>query len=177
MARRHEQHEFVAADDDLEEAGLRWTEGQRTEIEAPLLDFDGDLAGRNTTHVNGDVRHALSELRHQRQQRVDGGFVGADQHAPPAQVAQLAHRRLGLFGEPDQSLSVVLQDAAGVGQRAALRRAIEQLLPKVVLEPLDRLTDGRLRAVDLGGGARETAFLSDGQEDAKGGQIHKYYLL
>ena len=45
-------------------------------------------------------------------------FVGADEHAAAPQVAQLAHRRLGLLGQPHQPLRVVLQHAAGLGERA-----------------------------------------------------------
>ena len=52
---------------------------------------------------------------------MDGRFVRADEHAAAAQIAKLAHRRLGLFGEPHEPLAVVLQHLAGVGQRPGLR--------------------------------------------------------
>ena len=119
----------------------------------------------------------LAEARHQRQQRVDGRFVGADEHAAAPQVAQLAHRRLGFFGEPHEALAVVLQHAPGVGQRAALRRPIEELLAQVVLEAADRLADRRLGAVHLGRGARKAALFGDGEKDPEGGQVHKFCLL
>ena len=112
--------------------------------------------------------NSLAEARHQRQQRVDGRLVGANQHAPAAQIAQLAHRRLGFLGQPHQPLPVVLQHPAGVGERAALRRSVEQLLAELVLETPHRLADGRLRAVHLGGGARETALVGHGQKDLAG---------
>ena len=118
--------------------------------------------------------HALPEARHQRQQRVHGGLVGADQHAAAPQVAQLAHGRFGLLRQPDEPLPVVLQHPPRVGQRAALRRSVEQLLAEVDLEPPDRLADGGLGAVHLGRGAREAALLGDGEKDPQRGQVHKY---
>ena len=106
-----------------------------------------------------------------------GRFVGADEHAAAPQVAQLAHRRLGLLGEPHEPLPVVLQHAAGVGQRAALRRPVEQLLAEIVFEPPHGLADGRLGAVHLGRGARKAALLGDGEEDPQGCEIHKYDVI
>ena len=168
MRRRHEQHELVAADGDLEQPCLGRAERQRAEVEAALLHLDRNLPRRHAAHVDGDVGNALPEARHQRQQRVHGRLVGADQHAAAAQVAQLAHRRFGLLGEPHEPLPVVLQHAARVGQRAALRRAVEQLLAEVGFETPDGLADGRLRAMHLGGGARKAALLGDGQKDPQG---------
>ena len=89
-----------------------------------------------------------------------GGFVGADEHAAAPQIAQLAHRRLSFLCEPHEALTVVLEHAARVGQRAAFRRAVEQVLTQVVLEAPDRLADRRLRAMDLGRGAGEAALLA-----------------
>ena len=120
---------------------------------------------------------AAAEPPDQRQQRVDGGFVRADEHAAAPQVAQLAHGRFGLLGQPHEPLPVVLEHLAGVGQRARLRRAVEQLLAEVDFEPADGLAHGGLRAVHLGRGPRETALLGDGQEGLQGGDIHKLSLL
>ena len=60
----------------------------------------------------------------------------------------------------------------GLGQRAGLRRAVEQLLAEVDLEPPDRLADGRLGAVHLGGGAREAALLGHGEKHLQRGEVH-----
>ena len=99
-------------------------------------------------------------------------FVGADQHAAAPQVAQIAHRRLGFLGEPDEPLPVVLEHPARLGQRAGLRRSIEQLLAQIGFEPPHRLADRRLGPVDLGRRAREAALLGDGEKDLQRGQIH-----
>ena len=77
------------------------------------------------------------------------------------------------FSEAHEPLPVVLQDAPGVGQRAALRRPIEELLAELVLEALDRLADRRLRPVHLRRRARKAALLGHGQKDPQGGQVHK----
>ena len=90
------------------------------------------------------------------------------EHAPAAQVAEFAHRRLGLLGQPDQPLAVVLEHPPGVGQGAALRRAVEQLLAQVVLQPADGLADRGLGPVHLRGGARKAALFGDRQEDLAG---------
>ena len=141
-------------------ARLGRVERQRAEVEAALLHLDGDLARRHAADVDRDLRVAAARNR-----AISGSSVctaaslAPIEHAPAPQVAQLAHGRLGLLGEPHEPLAVVLQHPAGLGQRAVLRRAVEQPLAELVLEPAHRLADGRLRAVHLGRGAREAALL------------------
>ena len=161
----------------FEQAFFGRMECQRAEVEAPLLDFDRDLPSRDTADVDRDVRETAAEPANQRQQRVDGRFVGADQHASPPQVAQLAHGRFGLLGQAHEPLPVVLEHLAGIGQGAGLRGAIEQLLAEVDFQAADGLADRGLGAVDLGRGPRETALLGHGQEGLQGGNIHKFVLL
>ena len=172
MLRMHEQHELVAADGNLEQPRFRRMERQRAEVEAALLHLDGDLPRRHAADVDRDVREALAEPPDERQQRVHGGLVGADQHAPALQIAELAHRGLGFLGQPHEPLAVVVQHLAGVGQRAALRGSIEQLFAQIDFEAPDRLAHGRLRAVHLGGGAREAALLGHGEKRLQRGDIH-----
>ena len=108
---------------------------------------------------------------------MDGRLVGADEHASPAQIAQLAHGRLGLFREAYEPLAVVLQNLSGVGERAGLRRPIEELLAEIEFEPSHGLTDCRLRPVHFGGSPRETAFLGDGEKGLQCGNVHKNGLF
>ena len=92
-----------------------------------------------------------AEVLEQRQHDVDRRFVGADQHAPALQVAQVADRGIRLLRQPHQPLRVVEEHAPGFGQLAVLRRSVEEALAEVVLEALDGLADGGLRAVQPGG--------------------------
>ena len=173
---RHEQNELVAADGHLEQPGLDRMKRQRAEVEAPLLHFDRDLSRGHAADVDGDVGILLAKARDERQQGVHGRLVGADQHAAAPQVAQFAHGRLRLLGEPHEAAAVVLQHAAGVGQRAVLRRPVEERFAEAGLEAPDGLADGGLGAVHFGGGAREAALLGDGQEDRQSLHVHKWCL-
>ena len=82
---------------------------------------------------------------------MDRRFVGADEHAPALQIAQVADRRVGLLRQAHQPLRVVEEHAAGLGELAVLRGAVEQALAEVVFEPPDGLADGRLGPVQPGG--------------------------
>ena len=105
-----------------------------------------------------------------------GRLVGPDEHAPAAQVAQLAHGLLGFLRQPHQPLRVLAQHAAGLGERPLLGRSIEQALAQLVLQAPDGLAHRRLRAVQLGGRPRETALRRHGQEHLELGQIHAIHL-
>jgi hypothetical protein len=137
----------------------------RTAVASELL---RDLPGRHSSDVKRDIGHLLPEARHQRQQGVNGRFVRADEHTAPAQIAKLAHGRLGFLSQPDESLAVVLEDAPGVRERPALRRPVEQLLTEVSLQAANRLTHGGLGAMDTDGGARKAPLLGDRQKHSKG---------
>ena len=119
----------------------------------------------NAPHVDLNLRMRVAEAVDERQQRVHRAFVRADEHAAAAQVAQLADGLLGFFREAHQPLRVVAQHAAGLGQRALLRRSVEQPLAELVLEPPDGLADGRLGPMQLGRGPRKAALGRDGQKD------------
>ena len=91
-----------------------------------------------------------AEALDQRQQRVHGRLVGADEHAAAPQIAQLAHRRLGLLGEPHAAAARSPAAARPASVSVPfLRRAVEQPLAELVLEPPDGLADRRLGAVQL----------------------------
>ena len=141
------------------------------------MDFDGDLPRGNAPDVDRDLGQALPEASHQRQKGMDGSFVRADEHAAALEVAELAHRRLGFFREPNQPLPIILEHTPGIGERPALRRPVEQLLAELALQTPDRLTDGRLRPVHPRRGAREAALLRHRQEDVQRRQVHKIFLL
>ena len=69
--------------------------------------------------------------------------------------------RFGLLRQAEQPLGVVAEQAAGVGQGGVLGGAVEQPLADALLEPADRLADGRLGPVQLHGGPGEAPFGGD----------------
>jgi hypothetical protein len=99
----------------------------------------------------------FAEPRHDRQHHVHGGFVGAHEDPPPPQVAQLAHRGIGLLRQAHQPLGVVEQHPARLGEPAILGRPVEQLLAELLLEPAHGLAHRRLRPPQPRGGLREAA--------------------
>ena len=172
--RRRQHHELVVAQANRAEPALGGREREHAEVEAALLHFDADLARRDASDVELDARVLLAEALDQRQEHVDRGLVGADEDPAALEVAQVADRRFGLFGEPHQTLRVVEEHPAGLGELAVLGRAIEEPLAEVVLETADRLADRRLRAMQARGGAREAALRGDGQKDLKLCEIHGF---
>ena len=172
MRRRNEQHELVAADRHLEQPLFRGVKCEGAEVETALLDLNGNLAGRHAAHVGRDVGVALAEPGDERQQRVDRRLVRADEHPAAAQVAQVAHGRFGFFSQAHEPMAVVLEHLARFGERAGLRRPIEQLLAELGFEPPDGLAHRGLRPMHLGGRAREASLLGHGQEDLQGIQVH-----
>ena len=62
--------------------------------------------------------------------------------------------------------------AAGVGRHQLLGAAVDQLLADLALQALDRQRDGRLRPVELFGGARKAALADDRGEDLQRVELH-----
>jgi hypothetical protein len=85
----------------------------------------------------------------ERQDGVDRGFVGANQHTAAAQVAQIPDGSFRFLGQSQQPLRVIAQEPSGVGQRRILGRAIEQTLADALFEPPHRLAHCRLCTVQL----------------------------
>ena len=147
-------------------------ERQDAELEAALRDLDGNLPRGNPPDVHLDLGVLAPEPRDQRQQCVNGRFVRADEDAPALQIAQLAHRGLGLFAQPHQPMRIVQEKPAGLGQRPVFGRAVEQPLAKVVLQPPDRLTDGRLGPVQLGRSPRKAPLGRHREKHVQFAQVH-----
>ena len=176
VLRVDEHHQIIRPERQRHQAALGRQKGHHAEVQAPLRHLDANLPRGYAPHVDLDVRMLVAESPDQRQQRVHGTLVGADQDPSAAQVAQLAHGGLGLFAEAHQALRVVAQDAAGLGEGALLRGSVEQALAKLLLEAPNGLAHGWLRAVELGGRAREAALGGDGQKDLQFGQFHQVRL-
>jgi hypothetical protein len=106
------------------------------------------------------------------QQRVDGGFVGPDQHSALADLLELPDRGLGLAGQAEEPLRVLQEQRAGLGEDPGSRRAIEQPLAEFVLEPANGLADGRLCPMQLAGRGGETTLGRDQGERLEILQLH-----
>jgi hypothetical protein len=178
MRRRYQKHELVGPDRHHQQAFFRRVERQRTEIEAALLDFDGDLARRDSTDVDGDVGIPL------RKRAINGGRgYGRPPRwrrsgNPPRGEDQAARGPLDSVSSASRTSRWPY--SAGMrprlGERPALRGPVK-LLAELDLRAADRLADGRLGAVHFGGGARKTALVGDSEEDAKGAEVHNSALF
>ena len=103
---------------------------------------------------------------------MDRGFVGADDDAAAAHLLELADGELGVGGEGQQAAGIVLEEAAGLGQRAVARRAVEQAIPELFFEAFDGLADRRLGPVELLCGLGKTSLGRDGRENGEILQLH-----
>ena len=137
-----------------------------------LRDFDADLARGHAADVYENAGMLVAKFFDQGQQDVHAALVRSDQDAPALQVPQLANGQLRFFRESLQPFGVVAQYPPRLRQRAVFRRAIEQPLPHFLFEAANRLADGRLRAVQLRGGARKAALRGDGEKYPQFCQLH-----
>ncbi len=153
VGRVHQHHELILAEDHCTEARFSRLEREDTEIEASLGDLGADLTRRNTPDVDMNQRVGVAELRDDRQHHVHRGFIGADQHASAAEVAQVADRAFSLLRQAQQAFGVLTKQATGLGQGSVFRGAVEQPFADRLLETPDGLTDRRLRTVQFHRGA------------------------
>ena len=93
----HQHHQFILTEHDGSEPRFRRLKGEDAEVERPLRNFRADLTCRNTPHVDVDQRMPMPESFDQRQHGVDRRLVASDQHAPPAEVAEIFDRFLGFL--------------------------------------------------------------------------------
>ena len=111
------------------------------------------------------------------EQRVNCGFVGADNYSAAPNLLQFANGDFGVRGEGQQPGRVLEQEPPGLGQGAVAHRPIEKPVAQLFLEPPNRLADRRLRPVQLLRRHREAALRRDGDECAKILQLHKDRII
>jgi hypothetical protein len=73
-------------------------------------------------------------------------FVRRHDDPAPPHLLQLLDGGLGLAGQAEEALGVVLEQPAGLGQGAVAGGAVEQPLAELVLDAADGLADRRLGA-------------------------------
>jgi len=105
------------------------------------------------------------EVHHRVLVRRDGDLA-----APEA--AELQDRAHGVAAQVEQLLGVLVEDAARGGERAILRRAVDEGRADLALEALEGLAHGGLGPVQALGGGREALLLRDGEQHLELGQIH-----
>ena len=109
-----------------------------------------------------------------RQQAVDGRLVGADDDpAARGPAAAPGWPSAASPASPSRRCGVVLEQAAGLGQGAVPRGAVEQPLAQLILDAPDRLADGRLGPVEPPGGRGEAPVRRNRQESGQIRQLHK----
>src|SRR5262245_57173018 len=89
------------------------------------------------------------ETLDERKDGVDGALVGSEQDAPFLDIAQLGNRARSLVGQPEETMGVVEQQVACVGQGAVPGRSVDQSLSGSFLQTANRLADRRLRPSEL----------------------------
>ena len=151
VRRVNEHDELVVAQHYGAQARFCRLKGQHAEIEAALRDLGADLPCRNPTNVHVHERVGITEALSKRQNDVDGRFVDPDEDASATQVAELLYGRLRFFGEPEQPVSVIAEEASRDGQRGVFGGAVEQPLADTLLQPPYGLADRRLGPVELHG--------------------------
>ena len=130
---------------------------QHAEVEAAVEQLGRHLARRHAPHFDARLRMLARETIDDRQQAVDRRLVRPDDDPAAADLLELPDGRLGLAASRSSRVRVVLEQPAGLGQRAVARGAVEQPLAQLVLQPADGLADRRLGPVQLLGGRREAS--------------------
>ncbi len=159
--------------DDRLQAAIGRLKGEDAEVEAAVEELGRNRARAHAPDLDERLRMGLGEPIEERQERVHGRLVGADDDPPAADLLQLPHGDFGVRGQRQQPAGVLLKQAPRLGQRAVADRPIEQPIAKLLLEPPDRLAHGGLRAMQLFGGDREAALRRNRDKCAQILQLHR----
>jgi hypothetical protein len=103
---------------------------------------------------------------------VDGAFVDTEREFAALEALEFVEALFDFIAEVDETLGVISEKCAGVGQTHGASATNKERLAERVLELADGQTDGRLRAVKTLGRAGEAAFLCDGQKHLELREVH-----
>ena len=146
VRRVHQHDQLVLAERGALQTAFAWGKRQDPEVQCSIQYFLGDLPGGLPADLDLGLRVPLTKPCDDRQENIDGRFIGSDQYMSASQVLKLSHGALRLPRQPLEPFGVVQEDLPGFGQSSALRGAIEEPLVQAVFESPDRLAHGRLRA-------------------------------
>jgi hypothetical protein len=125
--------------------------------------------------VDRDFRIGLKKLRQQRRDIHHAKTHGHRELDQPARHRRLRKRLiLGGFAVGQQPRGALSELLPGIGQRETARGAVEQPRAEPLLEPSDRLGDGRLRQRELARRACKGTQLHDLGEDRERLEIRKF---
>jgi hypothetical protein len=168
----NDQGELVFADFGGLKLRLLWDVGDCADVQAVIEDFVGDVAGKHAVDADLDAGMELAEGGQRREKCVDGAFVDAQGEFAAREAFQLAQSFFYFVAEVDQTLGVVLEEGAGVGQADGPGTADEERLAEAVFEFANGEANGGLRAVEAFGGAGEAAFFGNHQKYLEFSEIH-----
>jgi hypothetical protein len=172
VLRVDDESELVAVDDDRLDLGIVGFEGEDADFDGVEEDFVGDAAGESALDGDFDVRVLAAVFVEQRQKIETGVLVGGEIEAAAVEGTELGEGAGGLVAEVEEFEGVVAKDFAGVGEGAVAGRAFEEDFTEFAFELGDGLTDGRLGAVQAGGGAGEAALFGDGEKGFELEEVH-----
>ena len=149
--------------------------GQLADAQRHVEPFGDDIHPRvRTMQVDLDARMLFQERREQRRDVADAEAHRRRQPDAPGRYARgIACRFLRRARLAQDARRMVGERSPRLGQRQPARRAVEQRLADMRLQPADRLGDGRLAQPDRIGGAAERAMLHHRGEDRPGFQIRQ----
>jgi hypothetical protein len=130
---------------------------------------------RAISEESGSRAIGFQKLRQQRRHVLDAEGHGHREPHQPARRGRLRQRLiLGGFAIGKQARRALGQSLSGIGEREAARGAVEQPCAEPLLEPADRLGDGRLRQRQFACRRREGAELHDLGEDRERLEIREF---
>ena len=152
--------------------GIARHKGNGAEIEAVVQDLVGNIAGKHAVNAHVDPGMQFAKFGKGGKKGVNGAFVDTERKFTAVEALECVESLFDFVAEVDETLGVISEKCAGIGQTHRASATNEERLAEGVLELADSQTDGRLRAVKTLGSAREAAFLCDGQKHLELREIH-----
>jgi hypothetical protein len=173
MGCRQRQDEFFLEKNLGRELGIGDRRAQQPDLDVAAAQRLELLRQRELAQLELHAGIAAGEVaQHQRQQRVGGGGEIADGEAPELAALGAADSFDRLGGARERRSRLVEEGAAGVRQRDAPSRALEQLRAELVFEVADRLREGWLRQREALRRAAEVQLLGEDHEVAQLTKVH-----
>ncbi len=173
MARGQGKDEVLGQDGFGGELRLGDRRAQQPDLDVALQERRVLLGQGQLAKAELHARERRGEVaQDQRKQRVRGGGEIAHGQAPDFAAPGAPRELGGGAGAREDGVGFLQERGAGVGERHAALRALEQPHPELALEVHDRLRERRLRHGEAPRGAAEMQLVGEGDEVAKGAKLH-----